>query len=385
MSGSFFRSRWVDAPIGVEELDPNCLAPGFRAGGAHCGLKGGGRTDVGLIVCDAERVDSALLLTRNASAAAPIRVCRERCDHGDIRAAVVNSGNANAETGEKGYADALAMSEVAAKQLGLEQPQVAVAETGTIGVPLPVEAVLVGIAEAASALSAAGGTAFSDAILTTDRWPKRCTLRAGGVTLSAQAKGAGMIEPNMATMLCFVQTDAVVADADALLRGAVDASFNRITVDGQMSTNDTVLLQASGASGEPLPGGLLEAVLKQLAIEIVRDGEGAARTARIEVTEAATGAEAERVARAIANSPLVKTALFGRDPNWGRIAQAAGAALVGEELEELGAEPIDAAELGSGIEEAEIGLRLGRGEHSAHVWFSDLGHDYVKLNAEYTT
>ena len=382
---SFFRSRWVDAPDGVEELDPNQLAPGFRAGGAHCGLKGGGRTDVGLIVCDAERVDSALLLTRNASAAAPIRVCRERCDHGDIRAAVVNSGNANAETGEQGYADALAMSEVAAEQLGLAQPQVAVAETGTIGVPLPVDAVLVGIAEAASGLSEEGGTAFSDAILTTDRWPKRCTLRAGGVTLSAQAKGAGMIEPNMATMLCFVQTDAVVEDADALLRAAVDASFNRITVDGQMSTNDTVLLQASGSSGRPLPEGMLEAVLMQLAIEIVRDGEGAARTARIEVTEAATQAEAERVARAIANSPLVKTALFGRDPNWGRIAQAAGAALVGEDLEELGAENIDAAELGADVPEAEIGLRLGRGDHAAHVWFSDLGHDYVKLNAEYTT
>jgi glutamate N-acetyltransferase/amino-acid N-acetyltransferase len=277
------------------------------------------------------------------------------------------------------------MSAVAAEHLGLEQPQVAVAETGTIGVPLPLDAVLAGIAEAASTLSPEGGTAFSDAILTTDRWPKRCTLRAGGVTLSAQAKGAGMIEPNMATMLCFVQTDAVAGDADPLLRAAVDASFNRITVDGQMSTNDTVLLQATGASGKPLPEGLLEAVLKQLAIEIVRDGEGAARTARIEVTGAATAAEAERVARAIANSPLVKTALFGRDPNWGRIAQAAGAALAGEDLEELGAENIDAAELGADVAEAEIALRLDRGEHGAHVWFSDLGYDYDKLNAEYTT
>jgi glutamate N-acetyltransferase / amino-acid N-acetyltransferase len=382
---SFFRSRWVDSPESIEELDPNQLAPGFRAGGAHCGLKGGGRTDVGLVVCDAEQVTSSLLLTRNASAAAPIRVCRERCDRGGIRAAVVNSGNANAETGEQGYADALAMSAAAAEQLGLEQPQVAVAETGTIGVPLPVDAVLAGIAEAASSLSEQGGGAFSDAILTTDRWPKRCTLRAGGVTLSAQAKGAGMIEPNMATMLCFVQTDAVVEDADALLRAATDASFNRITVDGQMSTNDTVLLQASGKAGEPLPEGLLEAVLMQLAIEIVRDGEGAVRTGRIEVTKAATQEEAERVARAIANSPLVKTALFGRDPNWGRIAQAAGAALAGEDLDELGAENIDAAELGADVEEAEIGLRLGRGPHSAHVWFSDLGYEYVKLNAEYTT
>ena len=166
--------------------------------------------------------------------------------------------------------------------------------------------------------------AFSEAILTTDRWPKSCTLRAGGVTLSAQAKGAGMMMPGFATMLCFVQTDAVVEDPDAALRAAVDASFERITVDGQMSTNDTVVLQATGAAGEPLPEGLLEAVLLQLAIEIIGDGEGAARVARVEVSGAAAAEEAERVARAIANSPLVKTALFGRDPNWGRIAQAAG-------------------------------------------------------------
>jgi glutamate N-acetyltransferase / amino-acid N-acetyltransferase len=383
--GDFFKSRWVDSPADVEQLDPAQLAPGFRAGGAHCGLKGGGRTDVGIVVCDAEEVSSAMVLTRNASAAAPIRVCRDEVDGDDVRAAVVNSGNANAETGEQGLADARAMCERTAAALGLAPDQVAVAETGTIGVPLPIDAVLGGIDDAVATLAPGGGSPFSDAILTTDRWPKRCTLRAGGVTLSAQAKGAGMIEPNMATMLCFVQTDAVVDDADALLGAAVDASFNRITVDGQMSTNDMVLLQASGASGKPLPDGLLEAVLLQLAIEIVRDGEGAARAARIEVTEAATQAEAERVARAIANSPLVKTALFGRDPNWGRIAQAAGAALAGEQLDELGAEAIDAAELGAETEEAEIGLRLGRGEHAAHVWFSDLGYEYVKINAEYTT
>ena len=390
MSGSegsepFFRSRWVDAPGGVEELDPAQLAPGFRAGGAHCGLKGGGRTDVGLLICDEEAVVSSLLLTRNASAAAPIRVCRDVIDRGRVRAAVVNSGNANAETGEQGYADALAMCARAGAALGVGTASVAVAETGTIGVPLPIEAVLPGIDEAAAGLSATGGGAFSEAITTTDRWPKRCTLQIDGVTISAQAKGAGMIEPNMATMLCFVQTDAVVEDPDALLRAAVDASFNRITVDGQMSTNDCVLLQATGASGRPLPAGLLEAVLLQLAIEIVRDGEGAVRVGRIEVGEAASAAEAERVARAIANSPLVKTALFGRDPNWGRIAQAAGAALVGEDLEEIGTDSIDAAELGAETSEAEIGLRLGRGEASAHVWFSDLGYEYIRINAEYTT
>jgi glutamate N-acetyltransferase / amino-acid N-acetyltransferase len=381
----FFKSRWVTPPAGVEELDPAPLAPGFRAGAAHCGLKGGGKTDVGLLVCDHEAVSSAILLTRNASAAAPVRVCRKRCERDSIRAVVVNAGNANAETGEQGYADAVAMCDAAAEQLGFRSELVAVAETGVIGVPLPVEAVLGGIGEAASDLSPAGGVAFSDAILTTDRWPKRCTLRAGGVTVSAQAKGGGMIQPNMATMLCFVQTDAVVEDPDAALRAANDASFERITVDGQMSTNDTLLLQATGAAGAPLPDGLLEAVLTQLAIEVVADGEGSSRVGRIQVDGGASREEAERVARAIANSPLVKTALFGRDPNWGRIAQAAGMALAGEDLEEIGAENIDNAELAADAPEAEIGLRLDRGEHSAHVWFSDLGYEYVRINAEYTT
>jgi glutamate N-acetyltransferase/amino-acid N-acetyltransferase len=384
VSEGFFRSRWVEAPTGVEELDPVRLAPGFRAGGAYCGLKGGG-TDIGLLVCDAERVDSALVLTRNASAAAPIRVCRDVVDQAHVRAAVVNSGNANAETGEKGFADALAMSERAADALGLETAQVAVAETGVIGVPMPMSAVLPGIEEAAKDLAADGGALFSEAIMTTDRWPKRVTLEIDGVTLSAQAKGAGMIEPNMATMLCFVQTDAVVEDPGTALRRAVDTSFNRITVDGQMSTNDTVLLQATGATGKPLPEGLLDAVLLQLAIEVVRDGEGAHRAGRVDVTGAVDPGEAERVARAIANSPLVKTALYGRDPNWGRIAQAAGAALAGADMDEIGAGSIDAAELGADVPEANIALRLSRGDAHMHVYFSDLGHEYVTLNAEYTT
>ena len=385
MSEPFFRSRWVDSPAGVEQLDPAELAPGFRAGAAHCGLKGGGKTDVGVLVCDTPQVTSSLLLTRNASAAAPVRVCRQRVDAGSVRAAVVNAGNANAETGEKGFADAWAMCEKTGAELGLDPAAVAVAETGVIGVPLPIDAVLDGISEATGSLSAGGGGAFSDAILTTDRWPKSCTLRLGDVTLSAQAKGAGMMQPDFATMLCFVQTDAVVDDADALLRAAVASSFERISVDGQMSTNDTVLLQATGESGAPLPGGLLEAVLLQLALEIVADGEGSVRIGRVQVDGAASSEEAERVARTIANSPLVKTALFGRDPNWGRIAQAAGMALAGEDLEEIGADSIDATELGEEIAEAEIGLRLDRGEGAAHVWFSDLGYEYVRINAEYTT
>jgi glutamate N-acetyltransferase/amino-acid N-acetyltransferase len=384
MSG-FFHSRWVDAPEGVTELESTALAPGFRAAGRACGLKASGGTDVGLVVCDSPEVSSALLLTRNAAAAAPIRVCRERCDATGLRAAVVNSGNANAATGEQGLRDAIAMQERAAAALGLQPASVAVAETGTIGVPLPIDSLLEGIEATASEVRTEGGGDFSAAIMTTDRAPKRCALEIDGVTLSAQAKGAGMIEPGFATMLCFVQTDAVIRDPRAALRRAVDESFERITVDGQMSTNDTVMLQASGGSGRELPDGLLDAVLLQLALEIVADGEGATRSGRVRVEGAASSEEAERVARAIANSPLVKTALYGRDPNWGRIAQAAGMALAGEEIPELGPERIDADELGAEGAEAEISIDLGRGDATAHAYFSDLTHDYVTLNAEYTT
>jgi glutamate N-acetyltransferase/amino-acid N-acetyltransferase len=382
---TFFRSRWVKAPAGVEELDPAELAPGFRAAGVACGLKGGGNADLGLLTCDAGEVGSALLLTRNAAAAAPVRVCREQCDGAGIRAAVVNSGTANAAVGERGYRDALAMRDAAGEALGLDARSVAIAETGRIGVPLAIDAVRRGVAQAASALSERGGEDFARAIMTTDRGPKRCTVRCEGVTISAQAKGAGMIQPGFATMLCFAQTDAQVPDPEPALRGTVADSFERITVDGQMSTNDTVLLQATGSSDRPLPDGLLHAVLLQLALEVVADGEGATRAGRIEVGGAASSEEAERVARAIANSPLVKAAFYGRDPNWGRIAQAAGMALAGEELEELGPDAIEAEELGSDSAEADIELRLARGDANAHVYFSDLTHEYVELNSEYTT
>jgi glutamate N-acetyltransferase/amino-acid N-acetyltransferase len=277
------------------------------------------------------------------------------------------------------------MQERAAAALQVPAAQVAVAETGTIGVSLPIDDLLAGIDVAGASLAAGSAAEFGEAIMTTDRWPKRCCLRAGGVTLSAQAKGAGMIEPGYATMLCFIQTDAVVEDPEARLSGAVAGSFERITVDGQMSTNDTVLLQATGAAGSPLPDGLLEAVLLQLALEIVRDGEGATRVGRIRVEAARDREEADRVGRAIANSPLVKTALYGRDPNWGRIAQAAGMALADEELAELGPERIDAESLAGEAAEAELSLRLDRGQGRATIYFSDLTEAYVELNARYTT
>jgi glutamate N-acetyltransferase/amino-acid N-acetyltransferase len=277
------------------------------------------------------------------------------------------------------------MQEAAAHELGTRPEEVAIAETGTIGVPLDVKAVLKGVGAAAAELSPSGGEDFGRSIMTTDQGPKQCTLSCGGVTVSAQAKGAGMIEPGFATMLCFVQTDARIGSPKRALKSAVARSFERITVDGQMSTNDTVLLQATGEAGRPIPSGLLDAILLQLALEVVADGEGATRTCRVVVEEAAGPAEAERVARAIANSPLVQTALFGRDSNWGRIAQAAGMALAGKELPELGPDRIRADELAGERREAEIGVRLGRGKASAHVYFSDLNYDYIRINAEYTT
>lgn len=385
MSEPFFRSRWIEPPAGVEQLDPAQLAPGFEAGAVACGLKPSGNTDAAVVVARSERCDSALLLTPNAAAAAPVRLCRQSCDLGAIRAAAVKAGNANAATGEQGMRDAVAIQQAAAESLALDPSLVAVAATGKIGEALPMDKVLDGIGRAAVQVRADGGDEFAHAIMTTDAFPKRCTVRHDGVTLSAQAKGAGMIQPGFATMLCFIQTDAIVEDPEAALRPAVASSFERITVDGQMSTNDTVLFQASGESGRSLPDGLLAAVLLQLALMIVADGEGATRVGCARVSEAASDDEAELAARAIANSPLVKTALFGRDPNWGRVAQAAGMALVGEEVEELGLDHIDAGEFGLDSDEAEVSLRLNRGDGSAHVYFSDLGYEYIRINAEYTT
>ena len=381
---TFFTSRWVVPPAGAEELDPATLAPGFRAAGVACGIKPSGNADLGMVACDGDPAGTAALFTANAAAAAPVRVCRERCNLGALRAVVVNSGNANAATGESGIADATAMQERTARALGVDPAEVAVASTGVIGEPLPAERVSAGIDAAAAALSAQGGEDLARAILTTDRGPKRCTVRAEGVTVSAQAKGAGMTQPNFATMLCFVQTDATLADPERALRAVAASSFERITVDGLLSTNDAIFLQASGRAGRELPPGLLDAVLLQLAIEVVADGEGATRVARVEVAEAASDDEAERVARAIANSSLVQTALFGRDPNWGRVVQAAGMALAGDDLD-LGADDVDAEELGADSAEAELRVRLGRGEGMAHVFFSDLTHGYIELNAEYTT
>ncbi|HEX4363480.1 MAG TPA: bifunctional glutamate N-acetyltransferase/amino-acid acetyltransferase ArgJ [Solirubrobacteraceae bacterium] len=412
----FFDSRWVDRPAHVTELEGG-LPAGFRAANAHAGIKAGGAIDLGLLVCDAPDPVSAARFTRSGVLAPPVLVTRDETVPNGIAGVIVNSGNANAATGDGGMAVAREMQRAAAGALGLAPERVAVASTGVIGVPLPTDGLEAGIAAAASALDPDGDVALNDAILTTDAFAKRATLEialpSGIVRLCGQAKGAGMIEPAFATMLCFVQTDAVLAPetAELLLGVCVKRSFDRISVDGQLSTNDTAILMCSGASGVTVApesedelrlGEALDALLRQLAILIVRDGEGARRIGRV-IVRGGQQDITERCARAIANSPLVKTALHGADPNWGRIAQAVGQALPGTAplAVDIAIEGItvcvggvavahDAGalqEAASGTE-IEYEVRLG----SAHpegaeseVVFSDLSHEYVTINAEYTT
>ena len=413
MSQSFFASRWVQCPPHVSDADRG-LPLGFRAGSAAAGIKGDGAIDLGLLVCDAAQAVSAARYTRSGVLAAPVLVCRDETTPNAMRAVIANSGNANAATGPAGLAAARAMQGAAAQALGLERATVAVASTGVIGVALALDGMQAGIAASTAALHQGGDEAFNEAIMTTDAFAKRATLDvhlpSGTVRLSAQAKGAGMIEPAFATMLCFVQTDASLEPetAELLLGVCVKRSFDRISVDGQLSTNDTVILMCSGESGVRVAaesedelrfGEALDALLRMLAIMIIRDGEGSKRIGRI-VVRGGSDEVVERCARAIANSPLVKTALHGADPNWGRIAQSAGAALHGSAPLMLDiaiegitvcaggvAVPYDLAALNdaaAGLEiEYEVGLP-GAG-FETEVLFSDLSHEYVTINAEYTT
>jgi glutamate N-acetyltransferase / amino-acid N-acetyltransferase len=414
-NGTFFRSRWVDSPAGVRELEPGVLPAGFRASGLACGIKASRRSDIGVVACDGDGATSAALFTRNAMVAAAVEVSRQ-ADLARLRAVVVNSGNANAATEEHGRAVAKAMVASVAAELGVDTSRVAVASTGVIGVPLDMDIVSAGARRAAAELSGSGGAAFSEAIMTSDRWPKRACLEVplerGPVRLSAQAKGAGMLSPNFATMLCFVQTDAAVdaVTLERLLRAAVDRSFERVSVDGQLSTNDSVFAIAGGASGLAVePGGndeiafaaALDALLRQLAVEMVADGEGAERVARLVVR--GTVEAVDPVARAVANSPLVKCALHGRDPNWGRILQAAGQAVPDADLSqlELYIDGVHVANAGGAVPLAEDGhqrlqgamsgaevdmrLELTRDGEEAEIFFCDLGPEYVRFNSEYTT
>jgi glutamate N-acetyltransferase/amino-acid N-acetyltransferase len=411
---SFFRSRWIDAPSPVSEPDAG-LPRGFRAAGAACGIKPSGDPDLGLLVSDAPQTTSAAKFTRSGTQSAPVLLCRERCTLQGIRAVVVNSGNANAATGRPGWENAAKMQGAAAIACGVGSAgAVAVASTGVIGVPLPIDAVMQGIAGAARVLRQDGDVDFAHAIKTTDAFAKHACLDvelgSRTVRLTAQAKGAGMISPDFATLLCFVQTDAALLPetADLLLSVTIKRSFERVSVDGQLSTSDTVILQCSGESGvqiepesedELLFGEALDAVLRQLALDIVRDGEGARRIGRV-VVRGGDARAVHHVARAVADSPLVKTALYGGDPNWGRIIQAVGMAMPGTAplpvdvtIEGMpvcrGGQcvPHDARALSDAVQREEVEYEIGLPGEGAETerFFSDLGHEYVTLNAEYTT
>ena len=403
----------------LTETEPITLVPGnaasprgFRAAGIHCGIKRE-RADLALLVSDVP-ASAAGVFTTNRVQAAPVRYTRRAVAAGRAQAIVINSGNANACTGEPGLEDAAEMALLSAAALGLDRDLVLVASTGVIGVPLPMEAIRRGIPLAAVTLEA-DGTAAAEAIRTTDKFPKTaaCRLEIGGVTVTigGMAKGAGMIHPNLATTLCFLTTDAALPPA--VLRGAlqraVAESFNSITVDGDTSTNDTVLLLANGqAGGAPITNGEaltrftagLTLVAAELAKMVVKDGEGATKLVEIRVDGALSNAEAHQAAMTVANSLLVKTALHGGEPNWGRILAALGRSGV-EMAEEttdvffgelaivrggLGVPGVwDAAAAALEQKEVTIGIRLGVGNGAARAWTSDLSEEYVRINGSYTS
>jgi glutamate N-acetyltransferase / amino-acid N-acetyltransferase len=387
------------------------LPAGFRAAGIAAGIKQSGAKDLALLVSD-PAATVAGVFTCNQVTAAPVKWCRAQLAHGRAAAVIVNSGNANACTGAAGQADTQRTAALTAQRLDVPEEQVFVCSTGPIGVPLPMDAVAPGIDAVAGRLAADGGLDAAAAILTTDLQVKHWTVRlsVGGrpVTVSGIAKGAGMIEPNMATMLAFVMTDAAVEPA-ALQRALTDAvgdSFNRITVDGDQSTNDTVLLLANGAAGHspvldethpdwPAWRAALREVCLQLALKIVDDGEGARKRVTVAVEGAATDADAERAARAVANSFLVKTSWAGARLAWGRVMDAIGysGATVREEAVDIWYDDQQAAQGGvaTGIaDEAlravltrptftlRIDLHLGAGR--AMVYTCDITEEYVRIN-----
>jgi glutamate N-acetyltransferase/amino-acid N-acetyltransferase len=407
----FFRSRWVEAPDGVRELEPTALPAGFHAGAVAAGLKPEG-LDVGVLFSAEPATTSAARFTTNSRLGAPVIVSQESATD-RLRAVVANSGGSNTGDGERGLVTARATQQAAAERLGVEPAEVGLASTGVIAAELPRDKVVAGAVAAIDALGDdAGG--LCEAIMTTDRWAKRAclevALEGGPVRLSAQAKGAGMISPNYATMFCFVQTDAALApETVELLTGVcVKRSFDRISVDGQLSTSDTVFVMAGGGSGvrvesesadELRLGHAMDALMRQLAMEIVADGEGARRVGRIIVRGGLDGVEP--VARAVANSPLVKTALHGADPNFGRILQATGMVLEPPFVVDLEIEGRQVVSAGEGIAlddaesraleqavqgpEVEYALTIPGEGGETEVFFSDLSHEYVTINAEYTT
>ena len=381
-------------------------AKGFVAIGVHCGIRKSGRRDLALVRSLAPATGAGMF-TVNRVQAAPVVVCREHLAVAEPQAVVINSGVANAATGEQGVIAARTTAVEVAWRFGLAPEQVAVLSTGVIGAPLPLDKVLGGVRGAALQLSRAGGAAAAEAIMTTDTRAKESLARGGGFVVGGMAKGSGMIHPNLATMLAVLTTDYPLEPGDAIefLKPAVDASFNSISVDGECSTNDSVLLLANGASGvartpesDEQFALCLREVCADLARQIVADGEGATVLAEIAVRGAASEPEARAIAERIATSPLVKTALHGRDANWGRIASAAGSARWQDGYARLDADllsividgvPVllsgsptgDEPELANGHCSIELDLALGAGE--ATYLTTDLSHEYVTINADY--
>jgi glutamate N-acetyltransferase/amino-acid N-acetyltransferase len=376
-------------------------AKGFKAAGVSARISKLG-PDLALVVGDGECVGAGMF-TANRVQAAPVLVSKEHLDGAQPQAVVINSGNANAATGEQGITDARAIAAEAARVLGLEPEQVLVLSTGVIGVPLPMERVLPGIAQAVAALSEEGAAAAAQAILTTDTRTKEAAVHGDGFAVGGMAKGSGMIHPDLATMLAVVTTDYPLEPGEPLefLRPAVAESFNAISVDGECSTNDAVVLLSSRAgerTGDDAFAEALHTVCAELARQIVADGEGATVLAEISVTGAASQDEAKAVARRIATSPLVKTALFGKDANWGRVLAAAGSAPFNGGYAQLDPSLVTLCYNGTkvldrgapqGVEPdvngaaCAIDLDLGLGHGEAQYLTSDLSYDYVRINADY--
>jgi glutamate N-acetyltransferase/amino-acid N-acetyltransferase len=366
------------------------------------GLKSSG-LDVALVVNDGPAYAAAGVFTANRVKAAPVLWSEQVLSSGELRAVVLNSGGANACTGPAGFHDTHATAEHVAGLLDCGAGGVAVCSTGLIGVRLPMDLLLPGVDAAAGSLSAAGGDAAADAIRTTDSKPKTTVVRGGGVTVGGMAKGAGMLAPELATMLAVVTTDAVASAAglDRVLRGAAAGSFERIDSDGCMSTNDTVLLLASGASGiEPDEDALAELVgeaCRDLARQLVADAEGASKEVLIDVVGAADSSDAMEVARAVARSNLLKCALHGEDPNWGRVLAAIGTTGAAFEPDELdvafgGVWICRAGSIGddrSGVDlsgrNVVITIDLHAGQADGHVWTNDLTAAYVHENSAYSS
>lgn len=402
--------------VTMDPVEGGITAPlGFTAAGIACGIKKNGRRDLALVWSD-RPASAAAVFTINKAVAAPVLVSKAHLEEssGVARAVVVNSGCANACTGAEGLETARLMAIETARAAGCSAEEVLVASTGVIGVALDRDVVSRGIIAAARALDRAHHAEAAEALMTTDPFPKACALRVigplGTFTVGGMAKGSGMIEPMMATMLAFLTTDAAVPPA-LLRRALVDAcddTFNAITVDGECSTNDSVFVLANGASGVEIDGGhysllvdALRTVSLELALGIVRGGEGATKLVTVRVTGATSPNDARRAAKAIANSLLVKTAVHGGDPNWGRLVAVAGRAgtdfdlararvLVGEVELFAGGRPFDerADQAAAHLQQADVFLHvdLGTGgRHEMTVWTCDLSAEYVKINAEYRT